>query len=236
MSASVVFPAPHPAVWRATQAGPPPSRVLATGHPELAAHLPGRGWPYHCLIEFLTPRPGRSEASLLQPALAQVAGNAPILLVQPPHPPCAQGWLAPWPADARLWWLQPATLADTLWALNQAVRSGACAAVLAWLPEVTELALRRLHLAAQAAPTLLVVVRPWACRRQNSPAPLRLGLLPGKAGETEVHFLKMRGGRPVQPIVVAGGPGVAPVPAPASSTALPSPLAALAGGGPGALA
>src|SRR5690606_22878857 len=120
----------------AAQAGPPPSRVLATGHTELAAHLPGGGWPYHCLIEFLMPQPGRGEATLLQPALAQVAGSAPILLVQPPHPPCAQGWLGSWPADARLWWLQPASQADTLWALNQAVRSGVCAAILAWLPDV----------------------------------------------------------------------------------------------------
>lgn len=188
-------------VWRAGQLAPPPGQVLASGHPALAAHLPGRGWPGRCLIELLAAQPGQGEATLLRPALARLAGCGPIVLVQPPHPPMAQAWQQGWPTAAPFWWVQAAHATDTLWAVHQALRSGACAAILAWLPNAPELALRRLHLAAQDTSTLLVVVRPWHTQPRSSPAPLRLGLQPSPQG-LRVHFLKTRGLRPDHPILL----------------------------------
>lgn len=199
--------APHhlralpPDVWRAAQAAPP-ARVVASGHPELSRLLPGRGWPCHCLIELLAGRPGHGEATVLQPALQRLAGTAPILLVNPPHPPQWQGWALNWPPEARLWWVRPASVGDALWAMLQALRSGACSAVLGWLPQVSPLALRRLHLAAQATTGLCVLVRPWAMATFASPAPLRLGLQPTPQG-VELHFIKMRGHLPAQPLQLA---------------------------------
>lgn len=189
-------------VWRANQAMHPPGRVLASGHPALAAHLPGRGWPSHCLIELLTDHPGHGEATLLQPALAKLAGHGPVLLVQPPYAPLAQAWQQHWPAQAPLWWLQTASLANQLWALHQALRSGACAAVLGWLAHAPAPALRRLHLAAHNTTALLVLVRPLAAQHHSSPAPLRLGLQPCPNG-VQVHFLKTRGLRPEHPVTLA---------------------------------
>jgi hypothetical protein len=47
-----------------------------------------------------------------------------------------------------------------------------------WQSHLRNDALRRLHLAAQSSDTLFFVVRPNACARDASPAPLRLALEP----------------------------------------------------------
>lgn len=211
-----------PEVWRATQATPP-ARVVATGYPQLGQVLPGHGWPCQSLIEFLALRPGYGEATLLRPALQHLAGEAPVLLVQPPHPPQIPAWTQGWPTGARLWWVRPQSQADAFWVMVQALRSGACAAVLGWLPQVSHLALRRLHLAAQSTASLCVLVRPWDAAQGSSPAPLRLGLKPAAQG-IELHFIKMRGHLPAQPLVlplhlpgIAGLPSSAPAPAPVAA-------------------
>ncbi len=205
---------PHPAVWRATQAGVPPAAGLPCGHAALAAYLPGACWPYHCLIEFLVARPGCGEVALLQPALVAAAGTAPIVLVQPPHPPLAQAWQAGLPAGARVWWLTPGSAGDALWAADQAVRSAGCAVVLAWLPQVSRPGLRRLQLAAQESRTLLVVMRPAQAQAHSSPAALRLLLQP-EADALAVRFHKMRGARPLEAVRVPVWRGLMPVAQPA---------------------
>lgn len=212
---------PHPAVWRATQAGLPPAAGLPCGHEALAAHLPGARWPYHCLIEFLVARPGCGELALLQPALQAAAGTAPIVLVAPPHPPLAQAWQASLPAGARVWWLTPQSAADALWATHQAVRSAGYAAVLAWLPQASRPGLRRLQLAAQETRTLLVVMRPTQMQAQGSPAALRLVLEP-EADTLAVRFHKVRGARPLEAVRVPVWRGLAPVAAPAVLPEVPA--------------
>lgn len=183
---------PHPALWRASQISQPDRPCLPTGHASLSAELPGQGWPRGSLIELLVPHAGVGEVGLLQPALAALPDNRPIVLVQPPHMPNLSCW-ASWQMNpAQLLWLRPGNMNDALWAADQVLKHGSGAALLCWLPTVRPEALRRLHGAAQATDTLFVVIRPLHAAHEASPAPLRLALQPARNGLL-LRFLKRRG-------------------------------------------
>jgi protein ImuA len=206
----------HPALWRAHQLGRPGSAqqgVVASGHAELDAQLPGGGWPIRVLTELLLPHAGVGELRLLAPALAALQRRQRSLMwFDPPAAPCAwalgaldidvrqlvvvhsrdgqAGSRAPPRGRARA--LLPA--ADILWALEQALKSGHLGAALAWLPaRLPADALRRLQLAAQAHDGPVFLLRDAAMRSRPSAAPLRLLL--GSAGpdRLRVVLLKRRG-------------------------------------------
>jgi Uncharacterized conserved protein len=183
----------HPALWRGSQLIPRAGRCAPAGHPELAAELPGGGWPLGALVELMLPHPGIGEIHLFRPALAGLAGTAPVALLHTPYPPQVACWSA-WRLDpARLLWVQPERAADVLWAAEQILKSASCAALFCWSPRaVRDDALRRLHLAAQSGDTLFVMLRPAGAAVQPSPAPLRLALEPDAAG-LRVTVLKRRG-------------------------------------------
>lgn len=161
----------HPALWRASQLARGSGRTVAAGEETLAGELPGGGWPLGTLVELLVQQPGVGELRLLPDALLAL-GEKPIALLSPPHPPQALA-LGNWgiPAE-RLLWLRPQRTADLLWAAEQLLRAGTCGAVLCWQQHVRGESLRRVHLAAQTSETLFCLVRPSACARDSSPAPL----------------------------------------------------------------
>ncbi|KWN65904.1 translesion DNA synthesis-associated protein ImuA [Burkholderia stagnalis] len=194
----------HPDLWRASQLARSSGRGVDTGHAELTAELPDAGWPASRLVELLTQQPGIGELRLLAPVLARLAGR-PIMLVQPPHPlqPLA---LAYWGVDpAGFVTLRAPRMADALWAVEQALRAGTCAAVLLWQSAVRADALRRLNLAAQSGSALFFLFRPTAAAREASPAPLRLGLAPRRDG-VDVTFVKRRGPQRDTPLFVSLSP------------------------------
>jgi cell division inhibitor SulA/protein ImuA len=78
-----------------------------------------------------------------------------------------------------------------LWAIEQAVRSGASAGVLAWVTTADDVILRRLQLAAEDQGCWVLLFRPVSTRLQRSPAALRIRLT-----QTRVEIIKCRGGRP----------------------------------------
>jgi hypothetical protein len=86
---------------------------------------------------------------------------------------------------------------DRLWAMEQALRSGACAAVLGWAGEARDPMLRRLKLAAEEGRTPAFLLRPCAHRNERSPAALRLALSARDYG-LDVEILKSRGGAPAR--------------------------------------
>ncbi|KKI35111.1 cell division protein [Burkholderia vietnamiensis] len=181
----------HPSLWRTSHLARPSARGIDTGHAVLSAELPGSGWPASALIELLAPQPGIGELRLLAPVLARAAGK-PVMLIQPPHAlqPLA---LAYWGIDpSGFVTLAAPRTADALWAADQALRAGTCAAVLLWQQHVRADALRRLNLAAQNGSALFFLFRPAAAACDPSPAPLRLALAPKRDG-VDVTFLKRRG-------------------------------------------
>lgn len=220
----------HPAVWRASQLARPVGRTLATGYPELASELPGGGWPVGTLVELLARQPGVGELRLLRPALL-AASSRPVALIQPPHIPQALA-LTNWGLPAQqIMWIRGQRTADTLWATEQLLRAGTCGAVLLWQQHIRPDSLRRLHLAAQSGESLFCLMRPLACARDASPAPLRVAISPADGG-IEVTFLKRRGPQQDAPLLVRLAPSPSLLHRHAAPLDLPTPAIATARGIP----
>jgi len=187
----------HPALWRARERGEATVRTgLPTGHAALDRVLPGGGWPLQGLVEILADRTGIGELSVLLPALARLCSDASeggwLAFISPPHPPYAPA-LAACGIDVGRILVVRAPPAE--WAMEQALRSGACRAVLGWAACRSGQSLRRLQLAAEQSGCLAVLFRSLRDAREPSPAVLRIALEGAPLG-LMARILKSRGGPP----------------------------------------
>jgi len=196
----------HPALWRAREqdeAAAPPG--LPTGYEALDRCLPGGGWPSQGLVEILSDQTGIGELSLLLPALARLCRDDReggwIACISPPHPPYAPAFAARGIDVGRILVVR-APPAE--WAMEQALRSGACSAVLGWAACRDRTSLRRLKLAAEQSRCLVVLFRRLRDGREPSPAVLRIALEGGRDG-LAVRILKSRGGCPAR-VTLPGSP------------------------------
>ncbi len=82
-----------------------------------------------------------------------------------------------------------------VWAIEQALRSGSSAGVLAWVAAASDVVLRRLQLAAEDQGCWVLLFRPANARLQRSPAALRIHLSQMQSA-MRVEILKCRGGQP----------------------------------------
>lgn len=180
-------------VWRGRTA-PLPAGAQPTGWSSLDDVLPAHGWPEASVTEILLPADGVGELRLVLPTLARLShGARPVALVTPPYLPCAMGWRQRGVALRNLH-VVCAPETDVLWATEQCLRSGSCAAVLAWPRQADDRALRRLQIAADTGKALAFVFRDNKYLAQASPAPLRLALEAIPTPGIRVH--KCRGGQP----------------------------------------
>ena len=106
---------------------------------------------------------------------------------------------------------------ESLWAIEQALQSGACGAVLGWPEKASFAQLRRLQIAAEGSPALAFLFRSPLAARESSPAALRLHLQSLK-GELAVKILKRRGGPLARPLLLTPSPVVEPLRHPVSVT------------------
>jgi protein ImuA len=196
---------------------------LATGYAALDRCLPDGGWPRQGLIEILSDQRGIGELRLLLPVLAALCHDtsATADLSPPPRPAHAEsamlshergsgGWIAwvsppcrPYAPSLAAWGIDVARMlvvnaaGATEWAMDQALRSEACSAVLGWANPRDSQSLRRLQLAAEASRSLAVLYRPLQAGLTPSPAVLRLALLGSNQEDgLQVRIVKSRGGRP----------------------------------------
>jgi hypothetical protein len=192
----------HPGIWRGDQLAQIAADAVPTGFTELDELLPGGGWPRGALTEILAEREGIGELHLLMPALARLSqGSGWLAWVAPPHVPYAPALAAAGLGLKRLLVAQTQSVADAWWTAEQALRSGACDAVLAWLRTADERRMRRLQLAAETGRAWGVLFRPARAAQERSPAALRLRLEPVANGLV-VHILKRRGGPVGRPVVL----------------------------------
>jgi hypothetical protein len=190
-------------VWKLKDASAAPARpVWSTGSSSLDARLPGGGWPTASLIEVLLDETGLGEVQLFLPALVACQRSTPdsseapwLVWIAPPHEPYAPALAQQGIELGRLLVVRPSTATEALWAAEQALSSGVCAAVLLWLKGTDDRWLRRLKLAAEAGGSLGVLFRPARHRFESSPANLRLSFSRGEH-EPRVDLLKVQGGRP----------------------------------------
>lgn len=182
------------ALWRGHEIGAPLARVHPSGWDALDRELPGGGWPCRALTEVLQTRAGAHEWRLLAPCLPRLAGTGQRrALVGPPWVPHGPGLQHLGLPARQLIWVQAHSEAERLWASEQLIRANACGALLAWLPQASPEALRRLQVSAQGNDGLVLLFRPQAARHQASPAPLRLLVQHGADWTLRVHLLKRRG-------------------------------------------
>jgi cell division inhibitor SulA len=181
-------------LWHAGRAAAIAVDGESTGYAELDALLPQRGWPRRALSELLLPADGVGELSLLLPTLARFTrAGATVVLVAPPYLPYAPAWQA---AGVDLLQLEVIDAAprDALWAFEQCLRSGACAAVVGWPSQADAAALRRLQVAADSGACLGFALRDRRHADNPSPAALRLERMGDGQGRPAWRVRKCRGG------------------------------------------
>ena len=206
-------------LWHAGRSARQAADGEPTGHAALDALLPQGGWPRRALTELLLPADGVGELALLMPTLARCtrAGER-VAVIAPPYVPYAPAWQAAGLDLSRLCIVEAAPR-DALWAFEQCLRSGACAAVLGWPQQAGARALRRLQVAADSGRCLGFALRDRRHAANASPAALRLEAVRGERG-IAWHVRKCRGGPvpstpfvPERDSIFIGVPPVAPFPA-----------------------
>jgi len=185
----------HAQVWRGKVASVARA-VIPTGFHELDRAL-GGGWPLGALTEILVDGYGIGELGLLMPALTALTKEDPakpkkwVAWVAPPFVPYAPALQQHGVNIDRLLMIHPTSGSKSrLWAIEQAIRSGSSAGVLAWVVAADDVILRRLQLAAEEQGCWVLLFRPASTRLQRSPAALRIYL------SQRVEIVKCRGGRP----------------------------------------
>ncbi|MCP3869678.1 MAG: translesion DNA synthesis-associated protein ImuA [Gammaproteobacteria bacterium] len=177
-------------LWRGRQDVSPAETVEPTGWEPLDALI--GGWPRGALTELLSNR--YSGLPLLIPALAGLSDTDRWLVwTAPPHLPYAPALAARGVQMEKVLVIRQASLSQRLWVTEQALRSGDCAAVLAWFEHLEIAPLRRLQLAAEQGGGIGVLFRPTDATRQSSPARLRLRVIPTTSG-FDLEVLKRHGG------------------------------------------
>ena len=202
MNPSLKLVLQHPGIWRGDQLAQTCEDVLPTGFAELDDKLPGGGWARGALTEILVEREGIGELRLLLPALVRVSAKSEWQTwVSPPHVPYAPALSTAGVNLKRLLVAKPQTSADAWWTAEQALRSGACSAVLSWLSIPDEKRMRRLQLGAESGHAWGVLFRSASAASERSTAALRLRL-ESTANGLAVHILKRRGGYVSKPVML----------------------------------
>ena len=170
----------HPHIWKSGRSRAHRDDVLPTGFAELDELLAG-GWPAGVVTEILLPAQGIGELRLLMPALRYLQQPAragavcqQLCWVQPPHIPYAPALAQHGLNLSRLLIVNPETPADALWAAEQALRSGVCAAVLLWADRLGQAAVRRLQVSSESNSCRTFLFRSNRFSGQLSAAPLRI--------------------------------------------------------------
>lgn len=198
----------HPAIWRGAELGRVTTPSVPSGYAALDAELPGGGWPTAALTEILPQHEGIGELRLLGHALAKLAAQGRWLAwIAPPYLPYAPALQAAGIDLAHLLVIRTRSPRETLWAVEQTLRSQTCGAVLAWPDRIAYAELRRLQLAAEGGNTLAVLFRPQRCITESTPAALRLRL-DTQGGALAARILKRRGGVLGRSIVLTPPPVV----------------------------
>jgi hypothetical protein len=183
-----------PRVWRGA-ANDYAVPFVPSGHAALDEALPHRGWTQGAMTEILFAVDGIGELDLVLPALAALTRQRlHVVFVAPPYLPYAPALLA---RDIDLGYLhcvETPSDVEALWAAEQCLRSGVCAAVLCWPRQASDRALRRLQVAAEFGNALGFAFRAAAAAANPSPAATRVRLHVDEG--TRVRVLKCRGANP----------------------------------------
>ena len=177
-------------IWQGQQQASTRQPVLDTGFPLLNQHLPNHGWPQDGITEVIHSEAGMGELSLLLPALSHASERAYICLLSPPHE-LYQPTLTQHLNMQHTLVLQPKQT-DVQWTAEQALRSGACHALVFWPHKTLNFtAYRRLQILCleQKVPGFLFMRTAHA----NSPCRVRISIQRQSHHSLNVNVLKASG-------------------------------------------
>lgn len=190
-------------IWQGSRRLHQSAATEATGFPPLDTATGGLGWPRGALTECLLDDAGIGELTLVLPLLRRLSGaGRSVFWINPPHIPYAPALERAGVALEQLVVIHTSTADDTLWTLENCLRSAATGLVMAWPGRLAGRDIRRLQLAAEAGDNHAILFRHRSRARQSSPAALRLELAPAPRQGLEVRILKRRGGWPGQPCLL----------------------------------
>jgi hypothetical protein len=195
-----------PGVWRGGELERVVHPTVPTGFARLDRELPGGGWPTGTLSEVLHDGVGIGEVRFLARALARAAENDRLVAwINAPHLPYAPALARAGIPLERCLIVQPANREGALWSAEQALKSGACGAVLFWLDQRQAAGdyawLRRLQMAAEAGRSMAVFYRSTAAESLSTPAHLRV-VIARDNGALTIRIPKRRGPPLATPIVL----------------------------------
>lgn len=165
-----------------------PTGQLPSGFAEFDQAL--GGWPQSGVIA-LQSVAAVGELRLLLPVLCQLQAQGFICLINPPQLLQGDALLAAGLKLSGILLLEHLSERDALWAAEQVLRSGLFKAVLLWLPQLAQVAGRRLQLAAEQQQAILVQFT-GQTPTLSLPLALALQLTPTASG-LAISVLKQRG-------------------------------------------
>ena len=201
-------------MWRASHmhAGfqPEQKQGTPTGFSILDEQLSGSGWPTDGITELLYEHAGIGEIRLLAPALANLSQQKAgwILWISPPYIPYAPALIAAGIDLTSILVINPKNQTDSLWAMEQALASTSCCAVLAWPKNINDKQVRRLQVASKSGKSLGILFRAIQSVKQASPAELRIELTGNSYSPLVEHssldmkIVKRRGGWPTEKFTI----------------------------------
>lgn len=178
---------------------------ISSGCAALDDHLPAKGFLAGQLVEWIADGPATTQsddgAGLLAMAAARNAltGGRALVVVD------RAGWFYPpavaaWGIDLRqLIVLRPKNSADELWALDQALRCPAVAAVWVDLPKLSARDFRRLQLAAEKGGCLGLLMRPQCVLGQPSWSDIQLLIQPQPSSDHPPGVTESTQSKPFMP-------------------------------------
>ena len=168
---------------------------IPTGFPALDILLPDRGWPPGTVLEIGYPGPGHGELRLLLPVIAfYTRQQRHAAWIAPPYSPYAP---ALHQSDVNLDYVtlvqKQTNDQQHYWCMERLLSCPVCGVALFWPGNLPERNVRRLQLAARDNHCWHIHFRSDHCRRQSSPAPLRIALRAQESG-LALELFKQSGG------------------------------------------
>ncbi len=180
------------------------AKISSAGCAALDALLPAGGYAAGSVVEYLrtTPACGASTLAWGGAAAAMHSSGGFLVVVDTQHnvfPPA----LTSHGIDlGKVIFVRPQSQADALWAVDQALRTSAVAAVVAELERIDDRSARRLQLAAECGGGLALLLRSAAARKQPSWAEVQWLVRSESASQRRwwMQLARVRGGRAGQSV------------------------------------
>jgi protein ImuA len=162
--------------------------VLSLGIPAIDRALPWGGLPRGCLHEIVAADSGAAAAGFAAMLLARLAErNGIVGWCRRGPAPYGPGLAALGLDPARLIVIRPRSDTDLFWAMEEGLRSGALAAMLAEAAAAPPVAVRRLQLAAEGCGAVALLLRPAGAALAPTPAVTRWRIGGDRTGDGVVR-------------------------------------------------